>query len=224
MDKSRIDAYKSICIYIHYIYMDTSTSTDQTESPPAIENTDIVPAARHHVYLLKSTLGNYTYVGYSTDPVHRLRQHNGILTGGASATHNHRPWETILIIAGIPTHAAGLSMEWYVKNQHKCGTILPGYSRTRYTGARRLLHVRQILDYYHRTYPWDLHVYCESQYHHFLTPCPYPLSDIVTFPMWHTRNDPHKKPRKKCARVDSILETSADAPLHIGVGGNITEI
>ncbi len=46
------------------------------------------------LYVLLSTTGTF-YVGVSTDPEKRLRQHNGEIKGGASSTRAHRPWSLL---------------------------------------------------------------------------------------------------------------------------------
>lgn len=38
-------------------------------------------------------LPGFHYVGCSTDPRRRLRQHNGSIVGGGRYTSKHRPWE-----------------------------------------------------------------------------------------------------------------------------------
>ncbi len=45
------------------------------------------------VYVLCSEARGHTYVGISTDPERRLRQHNGELPVGAKSTRSGRPWE-----------------------------------------------------------------------------------------------------------------------------------
>lgn len=37
-------------------------------------------------------LDGFYYVGCTTDPVRRLKQHNGVLKGGGKFTAKHRPW------------------------------------------------------------------------------------------------------------------------------------
>lgn len=44
------------------------------------------------LYLLRSTKEARTYVGITLDLDRRLRQHNGLLAGGAKATRRGRPW------------------------------------------------------------------------------------------------------------------------------------
>lgn len=48
---------------------------------------------RWFVYVLVSTTNIRTYVGISTDPPRRLKQHNGRLPGGAKSTRAGRPWK-----------------------------------------------------------------------------------------------------------------------------------
>jgi structure-specific endonuclease subunit SLX1 len=64
-------------------------------------------------YLLATNDGGSqkTYVGVTPDLDRRLRQHNGILSGGAKATHG-RQWERIGHVTGFPDHTAVLQFEW----------------------------------------------------------------------------------------------------------------
>lgn len=39
-----------------------------------------------------NSLPGFHYVGASTDPERRLREHNGEIVGGAKYTSQHRPW------------------------------------------------------------------------------------------------------------------------------------
>lgn len=66
----------------------------------------------YNVYFLQSTTSNKTYVGYSMNPFHRLRQHNGELVGGAKRTQVGRPWRIVCIVAGFPTAKAALQFEY----------------------------------------------------------------------------------------------------------------
>ena len=55
-----------------------------------------------------------TYVGATVDPAHRLRQHNGELTGGARATHG-RQWVRRFLIGGFSDERTALRFEWWWK-------------------------------------------------------------------------------------------------------------
>jgi structure-specific endonuclease subunit SLX1 len=64
------------------------------------------------VYLLVSTDGS-TYVGATVNVDRRLRQHNGLLKGGAKAT-SRKPnaWRRHCFVQGFPDNHAALSFEW----------------------------------------------------------------------------------------------------------------
>lgn len=65
------------------------------------------------IYLLKS--GNRTYVGATTDPARRLRQHNGELVGGARATRSGRPWVQVCWLSGFDTRSTAYRWEKLLK-------------------------------------------------------------------------------------------------------------
>lgn len=81
-----------------------------------VMNTSNPMNAHHSVYLLKSTTTRRTYIGYTVNPVRRLRQHNGEIKGGAKYTRRGRPWVMICYITGFPDHRTALQYEW--KNHH----------------------------------------------------------------------------------------------------------
>jgi len=65
-----------------------------------------------HCYLLATVDGSpKTYVGITPDLDRRLKQHNGLLSGGAMATKG-RAWERIAHVRGFPDHRAALQFEW----------------------------------------------------------------------------------------------------------------
>lgn len=85
-------------------------------SPP---NTPSAPSAQYFVYLLEALSKRATYVGATTDPVRRLRQHNKELVGGAHATGmrvaHGDSWRMVCHISQFPTWNAALQFEWRFK-------------------------------------------------------------------------------------------------------------
>lgn len=70
----------------------------------------------HAVYLLTSLdplcEGEY-YIGYTVNPLRRLRQHNGELLHGARRTSRRgRPWSLVCCVSGFVEDRAALKFEW----------------------------------------------------------------------------------------------------------------
>jgi predicted GIY-YIG superfamily endonuclease len=57
---------------------------------------------------------NLTYNGYTTNLERRLKQHNGLISGGAKATRGKK-WEYYAIITGFKSSSNALSCEWRIK-------------------------------------------------------------------------------------------------------------
>ena len=96
-------------------------SADTTDEQRQEEDVNIVDNdnTNYHCYLLHSINAkhpNKTYIGFTNDPYHRLRQHNGIIKGGARKTTSKRyggqPWDFTCVIGGFPTNIKGLQFEW----------------------------------------------------------------------------------------------------------------
>ena len=86
---------------------------------PIMSATPSAPPRKHvHCYCLRSLdVSNHphkTYIGFTTDPHRRLRQHNGILkSGGARRTKRAgRPWNFVLVLHGFPDKITALQFEW----------------------------------------------------------------------------------------------------------------
>jgi structure-specific endonuclease subunit SLX1 len=77
-------------------------------------------------YMLASTDGRKTYVGATIDPDRRLRQHNGLMSGGARATKG-RAWKRVFLIGGFVEEKTALRFEWrwkYLTRQAPGDTFL----------------------------------------------------------------------------------------------------
>ncbi len=73
----------------------------------------------HMCYILKSSTSNRIYIGYTVDFNKRLRQHNGIIKGGAKKTMKHRPWEPLCIIRGFNEVSCALRFEYRLQHSRK---------------------------------------------------------------------------------------------------------
>jgi predicted GIY-YIG superfamily endonuclease len=75
----------------------------------------------YSMYLLQNTSNNRTYVGITNNLERRIRQHNGIIKGGAKYTHNFKGtgvWKYYMYISNL-SKCDALSFERSVKNT-KC--------------------------------------------------------------------------------------------------------
>lgn len=70
-------------------------------------------------YTLRSVVAPArTYSGSTNDFVHRFRQHNGLIKGGARATHTDKPWRVCSIVYGFTSRANALRFEYFTKVKH----------------------------------------------------------------------------------------------------------
>jgi len=72
-------------------------------------------------YLLVSQDERRTYIGATVNFERRLRQHNGILAGGAKATHAGRPWSPAATLSGLRSWKHALQVEYRWKHARKVG-------------------------------------------------------------------------------------------------------
>ncbi len=74
----------------------------------------------HYCYILYNTCCQKSYVGYTVNPIRRLRQHNGVIQGGAKYTQNNKgTWEFLIVITSTSfTKQIALSLEWHVKHRN----------------------------------------------------------------------------------------------------------
>ena len=74
---------------------------------------------RQYCYIIRLPNKNRTYVGYTVEPTRRIKQHNGILKGGAKATSIATDWQFLAIITSdseLFTKVVALSIEWHLKH------------------------------------------------------------------------------------------------------------
>jgi predicted GIY-YIG superfamily endonuclease len=70
------------------------------------------------VYFLQNE--RKSYIGFTTDLPHRIRQHRGEIKGGAKCTTSWKHPENTEIVAfitGFPTQKSALSYEWHAKRR-----------------------------------------------------------------------------------------------------------
>lgn len=68
------------------------------------------------VYILIGPRHKRHYIGCTIDIHHRLRQHNGEISGGAKYTAKHRPWQPLYLVTGFIDRRSALRFE--TKLQH----------------------------------------------------------------------------------------------------------
>lgn len=74
------------------------------------------PISDHTCYMLQSRVADQTYVGYTIDFNHRIRQHNGEIVGGAKKTMKYRPWAPICKIKGFYEGSSALRFEYRLQH------------------------------------------------------------------------------------------------------------
>jgi len=100
-------------------------SKTKKKKKKASNNTDKETTSKHfHCYLLRSINPDHpykTYIGFTTHPQRRIRQHNGILkSGGARRTKRAgRPWTFVCVIHGFQDKITALQFEWAWQNVDK---------------------------------------------------------------------------------------------------------
>lgn len=110
--------------------------------------TDNIPISQDtwYCYILRNTQPQYkncTYNGSTNNPIRRLRQHNGIIKGGAvRTTQKGGGWEIYALLSGFKDHKNALSAEWRIA--HPSGK--PGKKSPEFYGMEnRIKSLNQIL-------------------------------------------------------------------------------
>jgi predicted GIY-YIG superfamily endonuclease len=79
----------------------------------------IRPPSDHMCYILRSAVSNRVYIGYTINFSHRIRQHNGEITGGAKKTRKWRPWIPVCVIKGFYDSSSALRFEYRLQHSGK---------------------------------------------------------------------------------------------------------
>ena len=77
-------------------------------------------------------MSNKSYIGYTTNFTRRLRQHKGIIKGGAKYTRQFQGnIEVVALVSGFPSKRVAMSYEWHAKRrrQQRFGLILLTHAR-----------------------------------------------------------------------------------------------
>jgi hypothetical protein len=138
------------------------------------------PDRHFHCYLLRSLDPDHplkTYIGFTTHPQRRIRQHNGILkNAGARRTKiSGRPWTFVCVIHGFQDKITALQFEWAWQNVNKSlafreavgDDMLANKMKRRYGPNARLEELRVLLKECLPFCLYSLTVYFpESKYYH----------------------------------------------------------
>lgn len=82
-------------------------------------NDTIVSNKKYYCYILQQINKNNSlnYVGYTVNYNRRIRQHNGIIKGGAFYTKNKGPWQFLAVMTCSSwNNIRALQVEWLIKH------------------------------------------------------------------------------------------------------------
>lgn len=97
----------------------------ELERSGAIPAKEYLPCGRWVCYLIRSTRSSHTYVGISNQLHRRLRQHNGLIKGGAKYTRGKGPWALVCYVTNLPSESAVKQLEWRLHHLPKQGGRRP---------------------------------------------------------------------------------------------------
>lgn len=116
----------------------------------------------HCCYLLENDHdATKTYNGYTNNIKRRIRQHNGIIKGGAKYTgrYGNNTWKYIAIVSGFPTMVEALRCEWKIK--HPTGKRVRPIRYNSPSG--RITGLNEVLA---RGYDYPLTIWVDHRYAH----------------------------------------------------------
>ena len=95
-----------------------------------------------------------SYIGFTTNPRRRIRQHNGELTNGARRTKGRRPWKMVCFIGPFSSEVSGLKFEWSWTYPARSARLRR--HGTHLTGRGGIAATLKTLDAMLHTPPWSL--------------------------------------------------------------------
>ena len=82
----------------------------------------------YYVYIIMDQTSNRTYIGYTVNLKNRLRQHCGVISGGAKATKSSKNWSYLLVMTCDTWNASrAMQIEWLVKHPERKKRVNPCY-------------------------------------------------------------------------------------------------
>ncbi|KAL7553055.1 hypothetical protein ACHAWF_016303, partial [Thalassiosira exigua] len=136
----------------------------------------LVSEKRFYCYLLRSLDPQHplkTYIGFTTNPPQRLRQHNGELVRGARRTKRGRPWAFVAVLDGFEDKVAAMQFEWAWQHVGRSKTFRMAVGDQLAKKMKRRRGVRARLDelgillsdcHPFNTFPLKVH-FPDAQYH-----------------------------------------------------------
>jgi len=185
----------------------TATTISKTKKKTKASNNNDETSKHFHCYLLRSMNPDHpykTYIGFTTHPQRRIRQHNGILkAGGARRTKRAgRPWTFVCVIHGFQDKITALQFEWAWQNVDKSKAFreavgddkLAKKMKRRYGPKARLEELRILLKECLPFCLYSLTVYFpEKEYH-----------DIFSGILRRGKNgNPYKKDEEDCNQSET---------------------
>ena len=76
----------------------------------------VVQSLQKRIGKAGNELPGFHYVGMTTEPHRRLRQHNGEIKGGGKYTSHHRPWALVKVYGPYESRSYALKAEYALKH------------------------------------------------------------------------------------------------------------
>eukprot|EP00943_MAST-04B_sp_MAST-4B-sp1_P003263 g3263.t1 len=117
-------------------------------------------------YLLRSLNPKHpksTYIGFTVHPKRRIRQHNGIITGGAFRTRKKRPWDMATVVQGFPNKISALQFEYAWTNPNRSRLLKGFVGKTKKYGFHNKMELLAILLSVEPFKNYGLSIHCQHK-------------------------------------------------------------